>query len=53
MGAFGRQSNRILLFEKGNVVLPSDLTGIAQSVRLKGPVTEHENEIRRELAPWL
>lgn len=52
LGAFGRLSSRVLLFQKGDVELPSDLDGIAR-VDLQGAVKDEHEKIVRELRPWL
>ncbi len=51
LGAFGRLSDRVLLFKKGDVVLPSDLDGVGQ-ILLNGSVQDADGDIRRELSPW-
>jgi len=53
LGAFGRFSRRVLLFRKGNVELPSDLDGIARGVQIQNSVADADDDIRRELGPWL
>lgn len=52
LGAFGRDSGRVVIFRKGDVAVPSDLEGVGR-VELTGPVASHDEKIKREIAPWL
>jgi CheY-like chemotaxis protein len=52
LGAFGRLSNRVLLFKKGNVSLPSDLLGV-HPIDIGGSVEDEKQKILCQLRPWL
>lgn len=52
LGAFGRFSNRVLLFTKGDVRLPGDLEGV-RPIILRRTFAEEESKIFTHLRPWL
>jgi predicted nucleotide-binding protein len=52
IGRLRRQSGCVFLLTKGNVDLPSDLSGVVY-IDISGGIASAGEELRRELGPWI
>jgi predicted nucleotide-binding protein len=52
LGALRRSSGRVIVLHKGDIELPSDISGVIY-IDITGGLNSSEIEIRREVAEWL